>query len=877
MAEPTPTSSIGTVGGHYKLLSKLGEGAFGEVHRARHELLEQEFAVKILKPELCEDQQVRDRFLDEARALIRFSHPNVVQLRHVGEHEGRLYLVMDFVPGEPLNDVLRKAGTFSEQRALALMDQVLQGLSAAHAVGIVHRDLKPSNMLVEPRPEGGEKIHILDFGLSKLGAAGDGMKSAHRSVSGSIIGTLAYMSPEQIQGQIVDQRSDVFAAGLVLMEMLQGHHPYPGESGIMVAARLLRDPIPPLDPKVAAKITPATRMAISTALERDRDARFPSATAFAHALQGKGPPSDTSRVTTIESARQELARAEQRARLADAEKKIVARKKGGTVALLAALLAAGGGAAWWFLAGPGAAKDEPRREAPTPEPGPKAPPAVPAQPVLPSQPEPAQPDPAPAPVPAPAAQPGPQPTPQPTPEPTPEPAPQPGPQPTPEPGPQPAPEPAPEPAPAPPSPPQPTPSQPTPTQPTPSQPTPSQPNPVEPTPPQPTPSPPTPPLGATKSPAEWTKAAEASLAQGQWAQARAAGRSALEADPFLVPALVVTSKAWMAEASMLGRSGKLPEAQALLTEAGSWLADRYAVYEKARDVEAGQLQRLQGFARMFSAESHSERMRWHQVAGQAAPAAQERKVADEHFEFAWQFLQRDSVNYWEFLIRRAAHRIQTTQFQEALEDLAITTQTNNLSVPAHMWHAHARGTRLLVEIALAKGDTRAADGWAKKAVDVVQKGEAWKSAEFTQDQWLEGVRVLALACEIEATKEGLTPLRGLLGWYVKQAGATAAPPYQAAEVTRAKLATAQAALALVNARYARLEKKEADAVKHLAAAEASVREAIALREQAAQTGGLLPGAFPYHVLADVQRLAGKTAEAADTDKKAWGAHARNAE
>ena len=142
--DPSVPQSFETLGEHYRLKKKLGEGAFGVVYEARHDLLGQDFAVKILKPELCEDENLRERFLDEARALIRFSHTNVVQLRHVGEHEKRLYLVMDLVRGEPLNDLLRKEGALGEQRAVDIALQVLSGLEAAHAAGIVHRDLKPS-------------------------------------------------------------------------------------------------------------------------------------------------------------------------------------------------------------------------------------------------------------------------------------------------------------------------------------------------------------------------------------------------------------------------------------------------------------------------------------------------------------------------------------------------------------------------------------------------------------------------------------------------------------------------------------------------------------------------------------------------------------
>ncbi len=247
--DPSVPASFETLGEHYQLVEKLGEGAFGVVYRAHHDLLNQDFAVKILKPELCEDQDLRERFLDEARALIRFSHPNVVQMRHVGEQNGRLYLVMDLVRGEGLNDIIRRRGALSEDRAVDFMVQVLAGLEAAHAAGIVHRDLKPGNLIVDRTSDGSERIRVLDFGLSKLSAL-DGVAGAHRSVTGAIIGTLAYMSPEQLSGESdIDARSDVFAAGLILHEMLNGRHPYPGDSGIVVAAKLLRESVPDLEPK----------------------------------------------------------------------------------------------------------------------------------------------------------------------------------------------------------------------------------------------------------------------------------------------------------------------------------------------------------------------------------------------------------------------------------------------------------------------------------------------------------------------------------------------------------------------------------------------------------------------------------------------------
>ena len=122
--DPSIPKAFEVIGEHYKLVRKLGEGAFGVVYEAKHDLLGQSFAVKILKPELCEDENLRERFLDEARALIRFSHTNVVQLRHVGEHRGRLYLVMDLVKGEALNDLLQREGALGEERSVDVIRQV---------------------------------------------------------------------------------------------------------------------------------------------------------------------------------------------------------------------------------------------------------------------------------------------------------------------------------------------------------------------------------------------------------------------------------------------------------------------------------------------------------------------------------------------------------------------------------------------------------------------------------------------------------------------------------------------------------------------------------------------------------------------------------
>jgi serine/threonine-protein kinase len=877
--EKTSTDSgipapMATIGGHYRLRKKLGEGAFGEVYEAQHELLEQQFAVKILKPELCEDQDVRNRFLDEARALIRFSHPNVVQLRHVGEHEGRLYLVMDLVRGEPLNEVMKREGAFEEARAVEILLQVLMGLAAAHAAGIVHRDLKPSNILFEKRPDGTEKISILDFGLSKLGHA-DGMKSAHRSVSGSIIGTLAYMSPEQLQGDsTIDGRSDVFAAGIMLHEMLQGHHPYPGESGIMVAAKLLRDPIPPLDPKRASKISDSTKAALAQALERDRDARFASATAFANALEGKGPPSDTSRVQTIEHARQELARADAkkaREKALQGEKK---KRTGLLVGVLALLAAAGAG--WYFALGPGSGKGtdggagggasvarapgvEPAKPPVGPGPEPVSPPPEPKppdpKPPNPVTPEPAKPPVAPVPKDPDPAEPGPS-------EPV---APEPGPK-----------EPTPEPGPTDPAPPEPKPPEPKPPEPKPPEPVVVKP-PVPENPTKPGPAVPPEPTATPPATAEArAKQAEALLASGRWAEGRALWQGLLDQDVTRLDALRGAAVSFIREADVEARSGRIPQALALLDQAVQWLLRKTDAFEKIREeTDALTRTRLLGYSLMYRAEAHTDRARWLAISGDAAKAKAEQKAAESDFEFSWQHLQRDGVHYWEFLLRRGEFHQLQGKLKEYVDDVAWNTQTANNLVPAHMWIAHAKALRRVAEAAVAQGKPEDAAKWAEAAKEVAKKGEQWQGSVLTQDQWLEMARVVFLGAQLQATEPTLTPLDGLLGYYVKEATKAAAPADFSAERSKGRVLAAQAARALVEGRLLRLRKNETAAAAKIEAARVLAEQAIQVRDALARSGGLLPESFPFQVLAEVLSAQGKRDESVRARQAAAAAAQRN--
>jgi serine/threonine-protein kinase len=901
--DPSVPKSFQTLGGHYQLLKKLGEGAFGVVYLARHELLDQEFAVKVLKPELCEDPSTRERFLDEARALIRFSHGNVVQLRHVGEQDGRLYLVMDLVKGTPLDELLQKEGALEETRAVSVILQVLAGLEAAHAAGIVHRDLKPANLILEKKPNGQEHVRVLDFGLSRLSAV-DGASGARRSVTGTIIGTLAYMSPEQLSGEKeIDGRSDVFAAGLILHELLQGSHPYPGESGIVVAAKLLRDPVPPLDPKRAAKLRPEVRAALARALERDRDARFGSAFAFAQALEGRGPPSDTSRITTIQEAKERLARIEAeetRSRKAETRK-----KKGLLVGALVAVLAAGGAAFVMMGKSGDAPKDGPGpgpvasvgdgRPSRPPPTEPQRPPVTPPAPAEPSRPpspppsEPAPPEPppreptpaepeaaVPAPVePEPAAptpsEPGPV-APEPSAPANPEPAtpeagtPGPG---TPEAG---TPEAGtpeagtPEPA---------APTEHAPTEPTPTAPAPAEPATFPPTPTEPSaPSPAAGPLAEVA--AEAARLAEA----GRWFDAVKAWRQVLLSTAYDVAALRAANDAWHAGAEALARQGRVAEAHAALDAHIRWLKETRQAYEMRSSQDREGMMLPLGYTMMDMGRAHTDKARWHRQAGdQAAMEAQLGEAADA-YRLAWQFVDRDGENSWELLLRRAEwHRIRD-DWPKVLEDLATTTAIENTTVPDHMWVAHAQGLRRHAEHLALQRDPNAAYASAQEGLKVIKKGITWMRSErrrFTRDQWCEAARVALMVGWLAPETEDPTPTIGLMGWYLEQAALQPARGWEPEGYAESKLLALRAGLAGLEGKRLQIQRKDAEARTRREEARALALEAIRLREAVATAGGERPSAFDYMVLGRILRDLGSNDEAARAWERARVARAENPE
>ena len=266
--------------GPYHLLKLIGEGGTGNVYLAIDTRLDRKVAIKILTVDFAEDVDRVSRFKQEARATSSLNHPNIVTIFEVGETEDRYYIVTEFVEGVILRERMAAAlpGGLDAKETVAIITQVLAALDAAHRAGIIHRDIKPENIII--RADG--LVKVLDFGIAKLNAAQSASVDHLTTQTGVVIGTTAYMSPEQARGQKVDHRTDIFSVGIVLYEMLCGRKPFEGETwSDVMAAVLVKDP-PPIDPAVASS---ALKLIVERCLEKEPDKRFQSASDLTFALQ----------------------------------------------------------------------------------------------------------------------------------------------------------------------------------------------------------------------------------------------------------------------------------------------------------------------------------------------------------------------------------------------------------------------------------------------------------------------------------------------------------------------------------------------------------------------------------------------------------------
>ena len=228
------------IGGRFRIVRALGEGGMGAVYEAEQQGLGRRVALKVMHPHVAHSPGFVERFQREAQVLARLRHPGSVQVYDYGLDAGFLYLAMEKVTGETLEAVLLRERSLAVPRAVGLAVQVLDVLEAAHALGIVHRDLKPANLFLEPHPEG-ERLKVLDFGLAALQQP----TQARLTQEGMTVGTPGFMSPEQLRGQSVDGRGDLYALGCILYELLTGLAPFPPMPSAELAVAHVYRPVPP--------------------------------------------------------------------------------------------------------------------------------------------------------------------------------------------------------------------------------------------------------------------------------------------------------------------------------------------------------------------------------------------------------------------------------------------------------------------------------------------------------------------------------------------------------------------------------------------------------------------------------------------------------
>jgi len=268
---------IGQIIGNYKIEKKLGEGGMGAVYKGVDTMLDREVAIKALRPELTSQIAVVERFRSEAVTLAKLHHPNIATLYSLFRQGEELYMVLEYVRGETLDAILARRGALSADEVIPVFCQILDGINHAHEYGIIHRDIKPANMMLTEKG----MLKVLDFGIARL------LGSNRMTRAGNIIGTLEYMAPEQVKGQETDARSDIYALGMMLYEVLTGRTPFDTENEFELM-KLQTEAMPPSPRSINPSIPERVEAAIMRSIQKNPDHRFQIAGEFREALLDAG-------------------------------------------------------------------------------------------------------------------------------------------------------------------------------------------------------------------------------------------------------------------------------------------------------------------------------------------------------------------------------------------------------------------------------------------------------------------------------------------------------------------------------------------------------------------------------------------------------------
>jgi len=292
----TPAVSLigQTLDNRYEIVRKVGEGGMSSVYLATDRRTRERRAIKVLSPALSKEANAMERLRREASFGMRLAHPNVCHIIDLGETaDGLVYVVMPFIEGEILSDRTHRLGQIALEEAARLVTDIAAGVHLAHGLEIIHRDLKPENVMVCRRPNGAEYGVVMDFGLAKERKAEGELRKL--TATGIILGTPAFMSPEQLRGKPIDARSDIYALGLMTYEMLTGKLPFQGRTQQeMVIARLRSEPIPLREARPDLDLPESVEGVLIVAMERNPDDRYQDAIQFAKAFvaasRGIHPP-----------------------------------------------------------------------------------------------------------------------------------------------------------------------------------------------------------------------------------------------------------------------------------------------------------------------------------------------------------------------------------------------------------------------------------------------------------------------------------------------------------------------------------------------------------------------------------------------------------